>query len=159
MIALDENFKSVNIDEAVTRGLEVYTTVKFIPGIYFKSNYTNLFTENRSSGSEDFGLPLLRRPEHKFAVLISIVPNQKINFGIETIFNGKRDDKSFAVFPAQRVKLSPYTLINLSANYDLFDYMRIFGRIENLFDVDYEEVLGFGTPGISAFGGVKFIIQ
>ena len=37
--------------------------------------------------------------------------------------------------------------------------MKLFGRIENLFDVDYEEIYGFGTPGISAYGGVRFKIN
>jgi outer membrane cobalamin receptor len=31
----------------------------------------------------------------------------------------------------------------------------IFGRIDNLFDEDYEETGGYGTPGLSFFGGVR----
>jgi vitamin B12 transporter len=31
----------------------------------------------------------------------------------------------------------------------------MFGRIENLLDKDYEEVLGSGTPGITGYGGIR----
>jgi vitamin B12 transporter len=32
----------------------------------------------------------------------------------------------------------------------------VFARVENLLDREYEEVIGFGTPGMSAFLGIRF---
>jgi vitamin B12 transporter len=55
----------------------------------------------------------------------------------------------------RRVKLDGYTLVNLAASYDLTKNFQIFGRVENLLDKEYEEVKGYGTPGISFFGGIK----
>jgi vitamin B12 transporter len=34
--------------------------------------------------------------------------------------------------------------------------MQVFGRIDNLFNQQYEEILFFGTPIRSVFAGVKF---
>lgn len=45
--------------------------------------------------------------------------------------------------------------IDLRAGYKVTDKIEVYGRIENLFDVHYQEVFGFGTPGISAYGGVR----
>ena len=33
--------------------------------------------------------------------------------------------------------------------------LAVTGRVENLFDKEYEEVLGFGTPGVAGYAGVK----
>ncbi len=159
MIGLDENFKSVNIDKAITEGVEVFLTAKVIPQLSVKSNFTYMTTENKSTNSSDYGMPLLRRPGHKISLLLMSNPIKKLNLNFETIFVGSRDDKMFTGFTSQKVKLNPYTLVNISANYYLFDFMKLFGRIENLFDVDYEEIYGFGTPGISAYGGVRFNID
>ncbi|HVO75197.1 MAG TPA: hypothetical protein VMT35_14300, partial [Ignavibacteriaceae bacterium] len=55
----------------------------------------------------------------------------------------------------ERVVLKYYTLVNVALSYKLFNFAEIFGRIENLFDTDYEEVFGYGTAGLSAYAGIK----
>jgi vitamin B12 transporter len=46
--------------------------------------------------------------------------------------------------------------VNLSGSYT-WGFLTVFGRVENVLDEDYEEAGGFGTPGVSAFGGVKLV--
>ncbi len=53
-------------------------------------------------------------------------------------------------------KLKSYSLINLSAEYKLNKYLKLFGRIDNLFNSDYEEVKNYGTPDCSFYTGIKF---
>ena len=36
--------------------------------------------------------------------------------------------------------------------------LEVFGRVENLFDEDYEEVYGFEAPGFAAFGGIRMTL-
>jgi vitamin B12 transporter len=62
---------------------------------------------------------------------------------------------NFSIFPAVRVNLKSYTLVNLSASYDVLKFLQLYGRIDNLFDTVYEDVLGFGTPGFSGYMGFK----
>ena len=78
---------------------------------------------------------------------------------LEVIYIGKKDDKNFSTFPAERINLDAYTLINIAGHYSLFKFLRLFARFENLLDTDYEEVYGYGTPGLSAFAGLKLIIN
>jgi vitamin B12 transporter len=33
--------------------------------------------------------------------------------------------------------------------------VRLLARVDNLLDEDYQDVLGFGTPGFSAYAGVS----
>ena len=35
------------------------------------------------------------------------------------------------------------------------DFLRLNARVENILDTDYEEVFGYGTAGLSFFGGIK----
>jgi vitamin B12 transporter len=51
--------------------------------------------------------------------------------------------------------MKDYLLVNLAGSYDLTKNLQVFGRVDNLFDRQYEEVAGYGTPGIGAYGGVK----
>ena len=39
--------------------------------------------------------------------------------------------------------------------YGVDDSVKVFARIDNLFDADYEEVPGYGTPGIGGYLGTK----
>ena len=70
-------------------------------------------------------------------------------------YNGEQKDRDFSTFPATRVTLDDYTLVNVAGSYVVNQYLTVFARIENLFDDDYEEVLGFRARGIGAFGGVR----
>jgi vitamin B12 transporter len=76
-----------------------------------------------------------------------------INLGL--VYVGERDDLDFSTFPATRVELGDYLLVNLAASFDITKNFQVYGRIENLLDENYEEVKGYGTPGVSVFGGLK----
>ncbi len=47
--------------------------------------------------------------------------------------------------------LPGYAIMNLRATYAITADWRLTGRIENLFDRDYELVHGYNTPGLSGF--------
>ena len=46
-------------------------------------------------------------------------------------------------------------MVNLRGSYAVLKNLSLFARVDNLFDKKYEEVSGYGTPGLSVFGGVK----
>lgn len=158
LIGLDENFKSINIDEAESRGIEFYVTAKPISNLTVKANYTYADTKDLSKNSTDKDKPLLRRPKHKAGLYFDYSFLQNANINLEVIYVGSRDDKDFSSFPAERVVLGSYTLVNIAAHYNLLEFLQIFGRIENLLNTDYEEVLGYGTPKLSGFAGFKIIL-
>jgi vitamin B12 transporter len=73
----------------------------------------------------------------------------------EAVFNGSMVDNVFATFVPPRVTLGGYTVVNVGGSYKMNETVEIFGRIDNLFDRDYQEVYGFNTPGLTAFAGLK----
>lgn len=72
-------------------------------------------------------------------------------------YNGKQQDVAFTdpSFIPVNVTLKDYVLVNLDAEYKLRDNVTLFGRVENLFDENYEEVFSYATPGVGAYGGVR----
>ncbi|TDP44894.1 TonB-dependent receptor plug domain-containing protein [Zavarzinia compransoris] len=51
--------------------------------------------------------------------------------------------------------MDSYVVANIAGSYRLTDAVEVFGRVENLFDENYEEVYSYGSLGRSAFAGVK----
>ena len=159
LFGFDDNFKTININKAETRGVEVYSTIKPILGLDLKLNYTYTDAKDMSEGITDDNRKLIRRPEHKIGGFISYNFSDKTNTNIEIIYVGKRDDLYFSTFTSTRIQVDPYILLNLAAHYRVFDFLRFNIRIENLLDTDYEEVFGYGTAGISFYGGFSFAIN
>ena len=83
---------------------------------------------------------LLRRAKHKGAWLTSFTTGQ-MTWSTEVLYVGERLDVG-------NVELSPYTLVNLGATYAATNQLTLGGRIDNLFDRNYEVAKGYASPGI-----------
>ncbi len=155
LIGFDAAFKAINTDKAVSKGIEFYLKTELPYGIKLNINYTYNNTIDKSKNSNNEDKNLLRRPENKASININYIYNNKLNTNLEGTYVGTRDDLDFSKFPAETVRLKSYFLINLSVSYKIVSHFTVFGRIENLSDEDYQDVLGFGTAGRSAYAGIK----
>ena len=71
-------------------------------------------------------------------------------------YNGRQNDYAYdAFFDRLAVGLKAYTLVNLNATYDINKHVQIFGRIENLGDIHYQEAFGYQAVGRAGYGGVR----
>ncbi|MEI7811544.1 MAG: TonB-dependent receptor [Ignavibacteria bacterium] len=156
LIGFDKNYKTINIDKAGTRGIEV-TLLTPVPVYNFsvKANYTYTESRDNSDDQPESGMELIRRPGNKLALNINYTPDENADLNLEVINVGRRIDKDFSAYPASRVELLPYTLINLAASYNVAVWLNVFAKIDNLLNEDYEEVLYYGTPKRSAYFGIK----
>jgi vitamin B12 transporter len=155
LFGFDNNFRTINVDKAETKGVEFYVSAKLPENIDLKFNYTYTDAKDLSNNSPDKNLPLLRRPKNKLGFNADYNFLEKVNANIEIIYVGERDDKDFNQYPVPRVKLPDYTLVNLSASYNFTKVVQFYGRIDNLFNKYYEDVLGYATPGQSEYLGIK----
>ena len=66
---------------------------------------------------------------------------------LDAQYVGKRMDTDFATFT--NVDLEAYSLINLYFSHKLLDNnkLKVFVTVNNLFNEDYSEILGFTTQG------------
>jgi vitamin B12 transporter len=138
----------IQTDEAKTKGVELSTMFKPLDSLTIDFNYTYTDTEDKETGDQ-----LLRRPRNKFGANINYIFLDRGNIGLGVIYVGERED----TVSGSRVELADYTVLNATASYQITKMIRIHGRIDNLLDEDYEEVSGYGTPGISGYVGAKVI--
>jgi len=141
-------FRYFNIDEAKSEGVEVFAEIEPIEDLSIRINYTYTDTEDETTGEE-----LLRRAQDKFALDMNYRFLERGNVNLGLVYVGERDDIDPISYA--RAESDDYTLVNLAASYQVTETIELFGRVENLFDEEYEEVLGYGTPDLSAFAGVK----
>ena len=105
--------------------------------------YTNLDAINKDTGAF---LPL--RPRNKFTSSVEYTLAD-LTMIAECLYVSKRFDSGL------NRNLAPYSLVNLKGSYLLHKNLSLFVKIDNLLDRSYEEVAGYGTPGISVYGGIK----
>ncbi len=53
-------------------------------------------------------------------------------------------------------KQDGYIVINLAAQYVIDSNWEVWGRIDNLFDENYEEIYSYQTSGLAGYGGVRY---
>ncbi len=96
----------------------------------------------------------VRRPRHSASLGLDGTWG-RIRAGAALAYVGERQDLDFNVFPARRVTLGDYVLAETRIAYRLSEALEAFGRIANAFDADYQDVVGFATPGRTAYAGIR----
>jgi vitamin B12 transporter len=157
-----------NIQAAKSRGVELTAFCKPGFGFTFGGSYTYLDTEVTDDGgvggpSSPFeeGKDLLRRPQNTASGFINW-SRGGFQIRFDGLYVGERDDLDFRTFPAERVTLDDYFIVDLATSYTfnlnnryLKDF-KIFGKVQNLFDENYEETFGFSPPEPSFRLGLAF---
>lgn len=136
----------VNIAKARTKGVELTFQAKPIETVLVQANYTYLDAKDRTTG-----LDLPRRPQDTVNASIDWTVGAGIDLGAALRYFGKQRDNAAATAPV----LDGATVVDVTARWQVLDSVSLFGRVENLFDKDYQEVRNYRAPGRSAFGGVS----
>jgi len=137
-----------NVAQAESSGIEAIATAKLGQNTTLVANYT--YTEAVDLENDRL-LPF--RPRHKGSVTLNhSFLNGRANWYTQLVAIGERFD--YAV-PKNLQLLAPYTVVNTALWYDVNPNFRLFGRIDNLFDTNYEDQVGYGTAGFSVYAGAK----
>ncbi|HSG08992.1 MAG TPA: TonB-dependent receptor [Longimicrobiales bacterium] len=154
----DPNF--FNVARARARGLELAGEGR-IRSVTLGADWTWLDTRVLDAGANaekgaDFerGVRLLRRPAHTLNL------RARLPVGVMTVAGdvrvvGRRDDRDFSVYPAERVALPRYVTVNVGMEAPLGSVFVLSLRGENLLNQRYEEVLGFRAPGRGVYVGAR----
>jgi vitamin B12 transporter len=146
LIALDTSvfpWTVTNVNKSRTRGVELGLMARPLENLDLSAAYT--FTWTHSDETHD---RLLRRPPHIGSLVLNYRPLERANVNLGVYYNGRQDD-----WP--QTTLRDYVLVNLGLSWEASAKLTLFGRVENLFDDDYEEVNGFGSAGRTAYAGLE----
>jgi vitamin B12 transporter len=139
---------AANVQRARIRGLEATSSARVLDWDVGAS-LTLLEPENRSDGDNQ-GSVLPRRPEQTFKLDVDR-QFQRWSAGASLFIAGRRFDDL-----ANQVRLDPYTLVDLRAEYAITTALRVQARLENAFDEDYETAYLYNQSGRSVYLTLRY---
>ena len=148
---LGANYCPINVASAKSQGWEGMVNVVLVQEqpwmkrLELKGQYTRTLTRDLMTGTR-----LRRWPVDQASLSVLYEPIDDISTIIDFRFVGLQFNDGDNI---QRV--DSFEVVNVAVNYDLSDQFQAYVRVDNLFDEEYEEILFFGTPGRSVFGGIR----
>jgi vitamin B12 transporter len=131
-----------NIAEVESTGVELVAGYQFNDWLNLSANYAYIDAEDEN------GDPLARLPEHTGDVTLSFQGDGALSGALLLRYNGKEDNTNGSTLDA-------WTRVDLTGRYRLTEKVELYARVENLFDEKYQQILGYGTPGLSGSLGVR----
>ncbi len=141
-----------NASRVETDGVEVLGRFSPVEKLELTASYTYTRAENESTGTR-----LIRIPEDSASLRADWRPTGTVDLSSTVRYVGAFDDRYFdmQMFSTVDTRVDSSVVVDLAGSVDVSDRIEIFGRIENLFDEKYEEIAGYGTAGVSGYGGVR----
>ncbi len=131
-----------NIAEVASQGVELYGLYRLTDWLTVSADYAYIDAENGD------GEPLVRLPEHSGDLTVSLDPDGPLSGAVLLRYNGEEQNTNGTT-------LDSWTRVDVTGSYDLNESVELFGRIENLFDEEYQQILGYGTPDLSGYLGIR----
>lgn len=130
-----------NIKKVYSKGIEVNFVSQLKDNITISGNFTKLDSEN------EFGSRLSRLPEEKGNLNIDFSLGLKNNFYISLFYNGDEVDP--------RGEVSDWFRSDLNFSRNISDKAKIYFKVKNIFDEEYQDIYGYGTEERSFSIGIN----
>ncbi len=138
----DASFRTINIASARSEGAEVFVSVRS-KSLAARVDYTYTDAIDRADGSA-----LVRRAKNKVAGRVTYTLDEQTSAGLQVLHVG----------PRPGVAPTSYTVVGMTAQRGVFENVTVTGRIDNLFNERYQEVLHYSTSGRAAYFGVRYTL-
>jgi vitamin B12 transporter len=141
--------QNINIGMATTEGTENFVAANITDRFRVRADYT--FTRAVDATT---GIQLLRRPKEKWSTTATWNPIDPLTLSatllhVSSFLDVTRDGT------ASGIRAPGYTIVNLTGDYAINDQIKVFGRVDNVFNVHYQNPTGFLSPGLGVFGGIR----
>jgi vitamin B12 transporter len=156
-----------NVARASADGRELEARVAIVPALTLDANLTHLETrvlqpgfDTTTAGLYRAGEQLIRRPTTSWNLGAAWV-GRRAAADVRLNHVGNRTDRDFRPYPALPVIVDAYTRtdvggeVTVASRSENVSAAVLTARIENLFDVRYESVFNFRTPGRTILLGVR----
>uniref|UniRef100_B0SYB5 TonB-dependent receptor n=1 Tax=Caulobacter sp. (strain K31) TaxID=366602 RepID=B0SYB5_CAUSK len=130
-------------------GVEVEGSLAVSSLLTLSANYTNMDAINKSAGA-NHGKDLARRAGETASADAELTLPCGLTGGVTMQYVGHSFDNA-----ANTRRLKSYVLTDVRIAYPINDTFELYGRVENLFDQQYETIYRYGALGRGAFAGVR----
>lgn len=138
-----------NIARSEARGVETAANVR-LGAFSLGGNYSWVLSEDRSPAGRNYGKWLNRRPRETANLTLDYHAPMGLELGGAIRWSGKSYDNA-----TNSIKLDGYTLVDIRAEMPVSSQVRIFARVENLFDQTYMTAYRYGSLGRSIYAGLR----
>jgi len=128
-----------NIGEVIVTGVEWEGQLLLPPRIAL----------NWAASTSSFSTKAAGSPGEKVNLSIRYKVTNDLTFGLQGqwINNLFSVENPYSYGPINYIRLKPYTLLHLNANWNISDYLTLSAKIDNLTDTEYETMYLFPMPG------------
>ena len=143
MIDFDFSVGYGNIDNVRTKGVELSLDLRLTDTLSIGGNYTFTNATDRDSGND-----LIRVPRNAAFAEIQWQATPAFGLALNMTYNGKESD-------TWTPGTDGWTRFDLKAAYNINNIVELYARVDNLFDREYQQVYGYGTPDRSFYAGIR----
>jgi vitamin B12 transporter len=141
----------VNIGSASMFGAETFAAWSVSRSLSLRADYTYTVAKDDDTGGQ-----LARRPKNKASLTANWQATDRLSLSSTLLYVGSWWDIDRDTFATE--KAPGFMTVNLAANYALTDSATLFARIDNLFNKQYENPMGFLQPGFGAYAGIRLAV-
>jgi vitamin B12 transporter len=136
----------LNRSKVVSRGFEFELNARLLDSLDFNGSLTFTDTDIRHTSDD-----LLNRPRWRGALTLIWTPVEDVTIRVAALIVGSVKDESE---PTGNATLDPWGRVDFSASWRVRKHVSLYLEVDNLFDSNYAEVIGFRAPGIRPRVGV-----
>ncbi|MEE4384353.1 MAG: TonB-dependent receptor [Pseudomonadales bacterium] len=130
-----------NIRRVDSRGVELSAELALTPWAQAALDYAFVDAENAD------GDALRRVPRHSGSLVLTVDGGGPFSGTLWVRHNGEEPDGV--------AEVDGWTRVDLAGRWQATEEVELFARIENLLDAEYQQILGYGTPGRSGTLGLR----
>ncbi len=116
----------------------------------YSLNYTYLKTEDKD------GKSLARRPKSTANLSLDYYGVADTHIGAVVQYVGTRKKSAYA---KDKTDYKSYTVVDLSADYDINEQFNVYAKIENALDKKYQTITGYATSERAFYAGFRYKIK
>lgn len=131
-----------NIAQVESKGVEISSSLTFSKGVTVSANYSFIDALDAN------GIEISRIPRHSGDLLFSFQVSEQLSGNLLIRYNGEETN-------TDRTKLEEWLRLDFNGIYNINDNSELYFRVENLLDRHYQQILGYGTPGLSVSSGFR----
>ena len=151
--------QQINIDEAVTQGLELAASWNFAPAWTLSGNYT--YTDSEQKSGDNKGQPLTNTPEHLANAKLAWQTTDRLNLWLKSEYRGERArftskyenlanangsySTNQSIYDTLGKNTKAYTLFHLGGSYKASENVTLNAAIYNLLDKDFVKGKAYTT--------------
>ncbi|WP_312597167.1 TonB-dependent receptor domain-containing protein [Stutzerimonas nitrititolerans] len=151
--------QQINVDEAVTQGLELAGSWEFAPAWTLSANYT--YTDSEQKSGDNKGEPLTNTPDHLANAKLNWQTTDRLNLWMKTEYRGERArftskyenlansngtySTNQSIYDTLGKNTKAYTLLHLGGSFRASENVTFNAAIYNLLDKDFVDGKAYST--------------